>query len=45
MSVEHWYKELGIFCKRELETARERLNDSISISFSNLAGNCVLYIK
>lgn len=45
MSVEHWYQELGLFCKCELETARERLNDSISISFSNLAGNCVLCIK
>ena len=45
MTIEYWYQELGLFCKDELETARERLNDSISISFSNLAGNCILCIK
>lgn len=45
MTIEHWYLELGLFCKEELETAREMLNDSINISFSNMAGNCSLCIK
>lgn len=45
MTIEYWYQELGLFCKDELETAREILNGRISISFSNMAGNCTLCIK